>query len=187
VHDFQWVKAIESNFFLIVDDSHGIGVVGENGNGIFSQIPDVQGIKKLVIASMGKALGMPAGMVLGSKETIKELQQSTFYSGASPALPAYLYAFLRAKNIYQTQQQKLKENIAFFSSQIAGYQLFNFTQDYPVFRTHKNDLYQKLLSEKILISSFPYPTPDSELITRIVLSSLHTKDDLNYLIETLIR
>lgn len=189
VHDFHWLKevSLDSNreIILIADDSHGIGVIGENGNGIFSQIPNLQNVKKLVLASMGKALAMPAGVVLGDSTVIDKLRKSTFYSGASPALPAYLYAFLKAKNIHQIELEKLKENIALFSSQITDLQLFDFTKAYPVFRTHQNDLYPYLLENKVFISSFPYPKPDSELITRVVLSSLHTKEDIEKLVRLL--
>lgn len=191
VHDFHWLTKIpfveNREIVLIADDSHGIGIIGKNGNGIFSQIPDNKGFKKIVVASMGKALGMPAGMVLGDSLVIADLRKSTFYSGASPALPAYLYAFLKAKGIYETQLEKLKENIAFFTAQMADLQLFNFTNQYPVFRTQQNNLYACLLENKILISSFPYPKPDSELITRIVLSSLHTKEDIRELERLLIK
>ncbi|TAH20094.1 MAG: pyridoxal phosphate-dependent aminotransferase family protein [Cytophagales bacterium] len=186
VHDFQWLKEIISDnnreIILIADDSHGIGVIGKNGNGIFSQIPDLQNIKKVVVASLGKALGMSAGIVLANADVIDKLRKSTFYSGASPALPAYLYAFLRAKHIHQTQLEKLKENISLFSSQLSDFQLFDYTLTHPVFRTYQNDLYAYLLENKVLISSFPYPTPDSELITRVVLSSLHTKEDIEKLL-----
>lgn len=192
VHDFQWLTAINEwassqnkQVILIADDSHGIGIVGERGSGIFSQIPDLPFVNKVVVASMGKALGMSAGLVLGNKEIIQTLQKSIFYSGASPALPAYLYAFLKSQSIYQRQLEKLKTNIAFFIGQTADLQLFDFTPAYPVFRTSKNSLYEKLLENNILISSFPYPKPNSELITRVVLSSLHTQADLAYLVSKL--
>jgi 7-keto-8-aminopelargonate synthetase-like enzyme len=192
VHDFQWLAEINEQVLnhlqeviLIADDSHGIGIVGKDGCGIFSQIPDLPFINKVVVASMGKALGMSVGMVLGNTQTIQHLRKNIFYSGASPALPAYLYAFSKAQDIYQMQLEKLRTNIAFFIEQITDLHLFDFTTNYPVFRTSKNSLYEKLLENKILISSFPYPKPDSELITRVVLSSLHTKEDLEYLVSKL--
>lgn len=56
IYDFHWLNkvSLDSNgeIILIADDSHGVGVIGENGNGIFSQIPNLQNIKKLVLASI---------------------------------------------------------------------------------------------------------------------------------------
>jgi 8-amino-7-oxononanoate synthase len=189
IHDFEWLRQIKleenQEVICIIDDSHGIGITGENGSGIFSQIPSIPQVKKVVVASMGKALGLPAGMILGQKEVINHLQKSAFYSGGSPTPPAFLSAFLKGQPIYQLQMQKLKENITFFSSQISGLQLFQFPPAYPVFRTYHNPLYAYLLAHQALISSFPYPKPDSELITRVVLSSLHTQEDLGRLIALL--
>ncbi|MCU0393533.1 MAG: aminotransferase class I/II-fold pyridoxal phosphate-dependent enzyme [Thermoflexibacter sp.] len=190
IHDFSWVKNLYTpnmlrKVILIADDSHGIGVIGEKGKGIFHQIPIQQGITKLVIASMGKALGMPAGMIIGDREVIAHLQKSSFYSGASPALPAYCYAFLNVWDEYEKQMEILKENISFFSGEVKNLGLFEYDIHYPVFRTYRHQLYSFLLEHQVLISSFPYPKPDSELITRIVLSSLHTQEDLAYLIKLL--
>lgn len=189
IHDFQWLNNIifegTRELICVVDDSHGIGVIGKGGHGVFAQIPTKPNIRKVVIASLGKALGLPAGVILGQKEVINHLQKSAFYSGGSPTPPAFLAAFLKASKIIENQLKVLKENIDFFNSQVMDLQLFHFPPAYPVFRTYQNQLYSYLLENFILISSFPYPRPESELITRIVLSSLHTKEDLENVVSLL--
>jgi len=184
VHSFDWVKRLNAakEIVLFVDDSHGIGITGQNGKGVYLQIPVIKNITKVVIASMGKALGMPAGMVLSNEEVIKALKKSSFYTGASPALPAYCHAFLNAWQEYPKQLDVLKKNIQFFSSEVKSWHLFDYAEHYPVFRTYQSALYSFLLENRVLISSFPYPKPDSEPISRVVISSLHTLSDLIRLI-----
>lgn len=187
VHSFDWIKSLNTakEIILVVDDSHGIGITGQNGKGAYAQIPFMKNVTKVVIASMGKALGMPAGIVLSNEQVISALRKSSFYTGASPALPAYCYAFLKIWEEYQKQLGILKKNIQVFSSEIKELNLFDFAESYPVFRTYQPALYPFLLENQVLISSFPYPTPNSEPINRVVLSSLHTLSDLAYLAELL--
>ncbi|MDX5480434.1 MAG: class I and II aminotransferase, partial [Hymenobacteraceae bacterium] len=58
-HGFSWLSALPDNkrITLIVDDSHGFGVTGEDGAGIFGQLEArLQPNVRLVVASsMGKA------------------------------------------------------------------------------------------------------------------------------------
>jgi 7-keto-8-aminopelargonate synthetase-like enzyme len=187
VHNFEWIKRLNTakEIILVVDDSHGIGITGLSGKGIYAQIPHRENVTKVVIASMGKALGMPTGMILGNQAIIEALKKDSFYTGASPALPAYCYAFLKIWEEYQKQLVILKKNIRFFSTAIKDLNLFDCAEDYPVFRTYQSALYPFLLKNQVLISSFPYPKPDSEPINRVVLSSLHTLSDLAYLVELL--
>ncbi len=53
------------------------------------------------------------------------------------------------------------------------------------FYTECDAYYDELLKQKIWISSFPYPNPKSKPITRLVLSALHTKDDIEKLTDAL--
>ncbi|GAB4200289.1 MAG: hypothetical protein OHK0057_04360 [Thermoflexibacter sp.] len=187
VHSFEWIERLNTakEIILVVDDSHGIGITGQNGRGVYAHIPPVKNLTKVVIASMGKALGMPAGMILSHQEIIKALKKSSFYAGASPVLPAYCYAFLKIGEEYQKQLFMLKKNIQFFTSKVKDLNLLDYAEDYPVFRTYQPALYPFLLEHRVLISSFPYPKPDSEPISRVVLSSLHRLSDLAYLVELL--
>jgi 8-amino-7-oxononanoate synthase len=53
--------------------------------------------------------------------------------------------------------------------------------NYPVFYTPENALFDYLLNEKIFISHFAYPKPNDPPITRVVLSALHTAADIEFL------
>ena len=56
----------------------------------------------------------------------------------------------------------------------------------PVFYTSENKLYQYLLNKEILISSFAYPLPEDDLITRVIINSNHQLEDIDYLANCII-
>ena len=79
--------ATDNDAWLLVDDAHGFGVVGENGRGWFleqlSEVPD----NALLMATLGKGLGTFGAFVAGSEDLIETLiqQARTFiYTTAPP-------------------------------------------------------------------------------------------------------
>ena len=217
--DFHWISQLNDNqdITLLIDDSHGIGITGENGSGIFQTIKTLAkpNIKIIVIASLAKALGIPGGVILSDETTINSIRQNPLFVGASPIVPAYLFAFLAAQPMYETARQTLKNNIEAFKNELKNNSLestvfskeslilnkntegpiFNTSYfishtsylfkspfaHYPVFFTPENALFDALFKEKIFISHFAYPKPNDPSITRVVLSALHTKADIEYL------
>lgn len=71
---------------LIVDDSHGIGVIGENGRGILEQ-GELLGEDLIYTASLGKAISNLGGVIGGKKETIEFLRYYFPHLIYSTALP----------------------------------------------------------------------------------------------------
>ncbi|MBK9564524.1 MAG: aminotransferase class I/II-fold pyridoxal phosphate-dependent enzyme [Saprospiraceae bacterium] len=59
----------------------------------------MKNINFLITASLGKALGITGGIILGKVAIISELRKSTYYTSSSPIIPAYLYAYLNAYNL----------------------------------------------------------------------------------------
>ena len=182
-YNFDWLEDLpaDRNITLVIDDSHGFGVTGKDGAGVFPEIKVPQGIELIVVTSMGKALGIPAGLILGKEATLANFRHSPFFGGGSPAVPAYLYTFLKSAAIYSQARQKLLDNIQLWQTQLNNPGLFQSIKDYPVFYTPHNQLCPFLYDKDILISSFPYPTPQSPHITRIILNSLHNPDDITKL------
>src|SRR5690606_19534111 len=117
----------------IVDDSHGIGVTGEGGVGIYSALHCNKNITKIVVASMAKGLGIDAGIILSNVATIKSLKQTGMFLGASPPAPALLYAFINAKEIYRDQWNKLYDNMLFMEKSLP--ERFIFANRFPAYYT----------------------------------------------------
>ena len=133
-----------------------------------------------VVSSLGKALGVPGGVVLGDAALTQRLRKSPFFTGASPIAPAYLYAMAQSSKVYSSLQEQLQQNVLHFQSLVKESSLFRYFGTYPVFYTPNNDLC-KAVEEQCVLSSFPYPDPDSKPITRVVINALHTKQDLDML------
>jgi 7-keto-8-aminopelargonate synthetase-like enzyme len=96
-----------------------------------------------------------------------------------------LWALLQGQSIYAKARQKLQLNVHQFVQYLSTGSDFHFFPEYPVFYTANSGLAAFIAERKILISSFPYPTPQDDLVTRIVLSSLHTDGDIEALIKIL--
>ena len=56
---FQFLSSISSykRITLLVDESHSLGIVGKQGEGVFNTISNNNMVRKIMIASLGKAFG----------------------------------------------------------------------------------------------------------------------------------
>ncbi len=183
LYDFSFMKTIDKGkkIILIVDDSHGIGLIND-GRGVCGILPKQNNVETVVIASMAKALGVDAGLVLGSERLISKLKQTNEFLGASPPSAAGLYAFMHASTIYKQELAQLNYLTNYLSIALREDEFWTFTAGFPVFLSADSTIGDKLLAKRILMSSFAYPDKNGVLINRIVLSSWHTLADIEELI-----
>lgn len=181
-YDFTWVANLPANrdITLVVDDSHGLGLL-RAGTGIWPGIPDNPGVNKVVTGSLGKAMGLPGGVIFGSKIFLDGLRQTAFFGACSPIAPAYLAAYGRAGAHYEQAREQLGENVKLAHALLSKTALFTHASGYPVFYTDHNELYPFLLERGMLVYSATYPTPADSANTRIVVSAFHTFDDIQQL------
>jgi|SRR5690606_9579112 8-amino-7-oxononanoate synthase len=182
-YNFDWVKDLPShkNITLVVDDSHGIGLLGKEGRGIYALLPEKDNVRKIVCCSIGKALGLPGGAIFADEDFLDEVLNGPWFGTSSPMNPSYLFAFVHGQPIYKEALSALRRNarqLAEIASQTGH---LKYIPDYPVFYSSDPELYDRLLNQDILISSFPYPLPTDKVVNRIVLNSQHTMEDLQKL------
>ncbi|GGE57503.1 7-keto-8-aminopelargonate synthetase-like enzyme [Pedobacter psychrotolerans] len=184
VYDFSFLNDIdpENNIILIVDDSHGIGI-NNQGLSALSALPKKKNINSVVVASMAKALGIDAGLVLGTEKMISELKSTSMFVGASPPAAAGMFAFIHAQQIYQSEWSKLQHNINRFTQSL--HHQWKFEPGFPAFLADTPGIDQHLLNQQILISSFPYLNPNSMPINRVILCSWHQPSDIDHLVNTI--
>jgi 8-amino-7-oxononanoate synthase len=187
IYDFSFVEKIHpsKDVILVVDDSHGIGV-NNNGLSALSSILAPKNVKVVLIASMAKALGIDAGLILGNEEFISALKESNAFFGASPPSAAGLYAFMEGEHIYNSELAKLKSLTSILGQALSGNPDWHFIPGFPVFFSKNADLSLSLFEKRILVSSFPYPDKHGAIVNRIVLSSWHTANELETLVNSLI-
>lgn len=173
--------------FLVVDDSHGLGVMGEKGQGVFSGLPQKANITVIVTASLNKAMGVPSGVIFGNAGFLDELRQSPFFAGSSPSAPAYFYALQQSlvQGVHQRAHELLQENVKYFTRNLTDRAEFDYVEKYPAFCSRHADLHPFLFERNILTSCFSYPMPTDPAITRVIVTAIHQKKDLDCLAEVL--
>ncbi|WP_316810544.1 aminotransferase class I/II-fold pyridoxal phosphate-dependent enzyme [Pedobacter heparinus] len=184
-YDFCFLENIhpDKDVTLIVDDSHGIGLL-DHGRGILNLIAAPKNVQVIVVASMAKALGVDAGLILGPQQAITQLKKSNVFMGASPPAAAGLYAFMHAAGIYRAELEKLHAHMDDFAAGVQPDE-WDYVKDYPVYLSKNKDLYQELLKSRILISSFPYPDQNSPALNRVVLSSWASRESIGQLLQAI--
>ncbi|WP_373073842.1 aminotransferase class I/II-fold pyridoxal phosphate-dependent enzyme [Zeaxanthinibacter enoshimensis] len=166
---------------LVMDDSHGIGMIGEGGVGIYSTAASLNPLELISCASLNKAMGIPGGIILGNRARTEKLRNSPFFSGASPIPPAYLAAYLAAPSLYQQQYLKLQEQISYFESLLPPGHPFSRIAGHPVYTFKAGALAEHLFQAGILTTYFPYSGQNG----RLVLNANHTKKDIDILSDAL--
>lgn len=166
---------------LVIDESHSIGIMGENGTGILSKI-NIQNIHNIIVtASLGKALGVSGGIIAGDYNFINAIKDESTFIGASGMNPAFMETYLNAQELYQLQKKKLQQNLDFINIHFINRDGFTFNPNYPVIYFDNETLSKKLFENKIITTSFKYPTASGKL-NRIVITANHENDDLKKLV-----
>lgn len=184
ITDFSFLNQTSAAFSitLIIDDSHGIGWMGNEGKGIISHLSLPSNFELLLNFSLSKAFHMNGGAVCGSENWIQEVKKHVNYTTSTPIMPSLAYAWLHADEIINEQRAKLTQNILYLQKLTST---FTFVENggTPVFVINKQNLAGFLLQNKILISSFGYPQPDDDAVNRIVVNALHLEPDLEKVAE----
>ena len=182
VYDFSFLNKIQQKIICIVDDSHGMGLLGVRGEGVSSRLPKHENIEYIITYSLSKAMNIPAGAVsCSNKNTADKIRKTNWYTAVTPPAPAMLYAFCNASLIYQQQREKLNLLKKDLQKLLVATPEIRFHVDLPVFilpEAFDEDYFSK---KNIIISSFAYPDPKGKKINRAVVNALHTIDDLQML------
>jgi glycine C-acetyltransferase len=114
----------EHDAVLIVDDSHGLGVMGETGRGTAEHF-GLHGKVDIITGTLGKALGGAAGgFVAGSEELCKVLEQRSrpqlFSNGLPPTVAASARQALAELRDHPELVDRLRGNTAEYRRLLAG-------------------------------------------------------------------
>jgi 8-amino-7-oxononanoate synthase len=187
-YDFNWIRELppRHEYTLLLDDSHGFGVLGHQIFGTYQTWKDLP-VDLVVTGSLGKGLALQAGIILGNTVVLERISQGNIYRTSSPPSPALLYAFLEGQDLYLEALVKLKKNMMLFHSLIQNNTHFNYFENYPVYAFDKRIWVKELEDKGIVVSSFPYPKPSDPWRNRIVISANHEEKEINMLYQSLIQ
>jgi hypothetical protein len=116
---------------------------------------------------------------------IEGIKSQPIFTGASPGSPANLQTFLETQDIYRAQSQKIRDFSGIFSQETKDLSTLIGSPNFPVFILNNPSWSKDLEKMGFITSSFSYPTSDSPVISRIVLSGFHSLWDLVALNEAL--
>ncbi len=170
----------EKEIHLVIDESHSFGIYGNE----WQKVLEKENIKIIRIASLAKALGISGGVIAGNSDFISKIRSLNSFIGASGMNPAFLETYTNAQELYQSQKQKLKQNLDYLDQNFINREGFTFHPSYPLIYFESEAISKKLLENKIITTSFKYPTSSGKL-NRIVITSNHTTLDLEQLITQL--
>ncbi|MGB5668017.1 MAG: pyridoxal phosphate-dependent aminotransferase family protein [Maribacter sp.] len=184
--DFTGLQSLPlDKVILIADDSHGIGIIGKEGEGIYRKLKGLNARELLVCCSLGKSYGIQAGAVFGNSERLEQLTDTPFFGGASPAAPASIATFIEAQSIFNMKRKLLLSNIGLFMTSVQNISYFRTMKGHPSFSFQDSYLTTYLEEKGFVLTNFNYPEESSSLMSRIVLSSHHTQKDIEQLAKTL--
>ncbi|NNK76690.1 MAG: pyridoxal phosphate-dependent aminotransferase family protein [Maribacter sp.] len=177
--EFNRLKELPlDQIILIADDSHGIGIIGENGEGVFRTLQKFNTKELIVCCSLGKSYGIQAGAVMGSAKRIEQLRKTAFFGGASPAAPASIGTFLDSHSIYDVKREQLLANIAYFENRVQNMSYFKSMEGHPAYTFQDKKLSEYLENNGFVLTNFNYPEESTALMSRIVISSHHLEHDI---------
>jgi 8-amino-7-oxononanoate synthase len=181
---------------FMVDDAHGLGVLGERGAGSVIDAGLGQNDVPVLMATLGKALGCSGAFVAGSANLIDGLVQSArtyIYTTAMP--PALAAATLVAVRLAQTEdwrRDKLNALIARFrrgSAQLGLPLMSSPTAIQPLLLGDAQaalDAADALERQGFLVTAIRPPTvPQGKARLRITLSAAHEEAHVDRLLEAL--
>jgi 8-amino-7-oxononanoate synthase len=169
----------------IIDDSHGIGLIGPNGQGIAAYTQTITNTQLVYSYSMSKAWQVNAGAISCSATVADAIKKLPAYAAATLPSPALLHAFVHGQDVYAMQREKLRQLIAYFHALVADIPGLLVHKELPVIILPHTFPVHELHNKGIIISSFAYPDASGTIFNRVVINALHTKDDLDYLSKVL--
>lgn len=184
------------NAWLMVDDAHGFGVMGERGAGSTEAAGLEVAEVPVLMATLGKALGTAGAFVAGSELLIEAIvQQARTYiytTALPPAVAAASLAALRLLGEESWRRQHLADLISRFRRGADQLDLplmasASAIQPLLVGEAGKAVLLSERLREKgLLIGAIRPPTvPVNTSRLRITLSAAHSEAQVDHLLEQL--
>jgi glycine C-acetyltransferase len=180
----------EFGAFLVVDESHGTGVLGATGRGTAEEL-GVFGKIDAYTSTLGKALGgSHGGFTTGPKVLVDYLRQKSrpyLFSNTLP--PAVVMGSLAALDLVEKDSShvtRLRENTQYFRAQLTANGIRVREGIHPIVPILIGDTAKaismsgELLRRGVYVSGFGFPVvPQGQARLRCQISAAHTREHLD--------
>jgi glycine C-acetyltransferase len=186
----------EEGIITLVDDSHGVGAIGETGRGTTEFLHENR--IDVLVATLGKALGVNGGYVVSDKTIIDYLRETApLYIYSNPITAGEAAASLKALEILDSEKgQTLMNHLHAMTKRFEqglidlGYEVIK--GEHPVvplmIRDTKKtkELVKYLMENGILATGLAYPVvPKGDEEIRFQICADHTEFDIDYALDVL--
>ncbi|RQM93633.1 glycine C-acetyltransferase [Aeromonas dhakensis] len=183
---------------VMVDDSHAVGFIGENGRGTHEYCGVMERVD-IITGTLGKALGgASGGYTSGKKEAIDWLRQRSrpylFSNSLAPSIVAATIKVIDMLADGHDLRARLKENSQYFRERMsaAGFTLAG--ADHAIIPVMLGDaklaaeMASRMLAAGIYVVGFSFPVvPKGQARIRTQMSAAHTREQLDQAIDAFIR
>jgi len=184
--------------WLLVDDAHGLGVLGAKGGGVLEHYGLDQTDVPVLVGTLGKAFGTFGAFVAGSESLIELLIQKArtyiYTTALPPAVAEATLASLRLVRAESWRRDKLKQLTARFRQGAGQIGLELMPSPSPIQPILLGDsrrataLSEALLDAGILVGAIRPPTvPQGSARLRVTLSAAHEEAQVDRLLNELDR
>jgi glycine C-acetyltransferase len=179
---------------VLVDDSHGVGVLGATGRGVIEHF-GVVGEVDVLTGTLGKALGGAAGGYVASTSAVCDLlaqrSRPQLFSNALPPTVAWsALAALRVLGAHPELLEKLHANTRYFRVALRGLGFDPLEGEAAIIpiivgeTARAIQLSGRLLERGVFVTGFGYPVvPEGTARIRVQMSAAHERDVLDRALE----
>ncbi len=184
--------------WLLVDDAHGLGVLGAHGRGSLELAGLDSADAPLLIGTLGKAMGCAGAFVAGDSELVELILQRArtyiYTTALPPALAAAASAALRLAQRESWRREKLRTLVARLRAGAAALALPLLPSDSPIQPLMVGEaaravrLSNALFERGYWVTAIRPPTvPPGSARLRLTLSAAHSEADVDQLLAALER
>ncbi|MBP6533829.1 MAG: 8-amino-7-oxononanoate synthase [Arenimonas sp.] len=186
----------KTNATLMIDDAHGVGVLGDTGLGSLQAAQLGAADVPLLIIPAGKALGGQGALILSNADIINHLVETArsylFSTAPAPAMACALSQALQCLQREPEHHARLQHNIRHFSALAAQAKLPVLPSQSAIHAlmagSNENALQvaEQLRERGFWLSAIRPPTvPKGKARLRITLTALHQPEHIERLVEAL--
>ena len=181
------------NAMVMVDDSHAVGFIGENGRGSHEYC-DVMGRVDIITGTLGKALGGASGGYTSARREVIEMlrNRSRPYLFSNTLCPAIANASVKVLDMLEDGaelRQKLRDNSQYFRTEMEKLGFTLAGKDHAIIPVMLFDaslaqkFAEKMLEEGIYVIGFCFPVvPQGQARIRTQMSAAHDREHIDRLI-----